>query len=410
MRKFVDINSLVLISIRADHFHGHDPLLSSNSKYVKPSRIQRRRTIPSNDVGGVENISLQYAGNGCRSPMEVGLYICGLLEDYRRTGYKLYLKDANELAGWLLASRCDIDKWGCGCWGHPFDLLINSRRVSADSPNVSTTSFVGRVLHELGVLTKNKLMISVALESARFIYNHLYTEKDGRGFYAFAPGESDFIHNESLAGAAWCAFVGSQLGDEAMKVQALDVARQSARAQAVNGSWGYGERHQRSVMGIHLGSNLEALCRLRSALGTNEFDIIIDNGLSYYRKHLFTKKGLAKHCNDKLYPVHMQSVAQAIFTLLRGRRAADVKLCDRVVAAVTDLLYQPENRKFAYQKHRWTINRNTRAGWTQAWAYASLAGYNRYRMEVEKSNNVIRNARDGRQATESGMLNYYSHY
>jgi hypothetical protein len=78
----------------------------------------------------------------------------------------------------------------------------------------------------------------------------------------------------------------------------------------------------------------------------------------------------------------MHSFAQAIFTLLKvGGQPSDVELCEKVVRRAVELLYLPKRNQFIYQKGRWLTNRINYARWTQAWAYSSLAFYNRYRSE-----------------------------
>jgi hypothetical protein len=197
------------------------------------------------------------------------------------------------------------------------------------------------------------------------------------------------VHNASLWGAAWCAFAGSRLGNAELVTQALRVARQSVQEQAPDGSWVYGAlHHHQFIDGFHTGYNLEALCMLRDAAATTEFDASIRLGYTYYVNTFFTADGTAKYYNNDLYPIDMHSFAQAIFTLLKvGGSAADVQLCDKVVQRAVDLLYLPKKNQFIYQKTRWLSNRINYTRWTQAWAYYSLAFYNRYLSEKNHENN-----------------------
>ncbi|MNL20350.1 hypothetical protein D3C87_1415930 [compost metagenome] len=72
-----------------------------------------------------------------------------------------------------------------------------------------------------------------------------------------------------------------------------------------------------------------------------------------------------------------------MFTLLKvGNAAEDLQLCDKVVQRAIDLLYLPNKGQFVYQQTRWVTNRINYTRWTQAWAYYSLAFYNRYRAEI----------------------------
>src|SRR5690606_34542641 len=126
------------------------------------------------------------------------------------------------------------------------------------------------------------------------------------------------VHNASLWGAAWCGFAGKQLGDAAMVEQATDVARQSVAEQAADGSWVYGARHHHQFIdGFHTGYNLEALRFLADATGSGEFDHAISRGYEFYKQHFFTPDGIAKYYHNKIYPIDMHNVTQAVFTLLK---------------------------------------------------------------------------------------------
>jgi len=387
MQKYVEINSQILVVARAEEF-SRCGSMGGSGRHIKSVPLQRNKVSPLSwlNIGLHAPVKLRslFGVTKNRCPKEVGLFMLGLLQDYRRTGCTRYLSEARELGKWLLSVRCNWGEWMSYCWGGPFDVQNLVHHLPAAKPNVSTTCYVARALHELGSLTNNPRLIKAALDSARFVSRRLYTELEGRSFYAIAPGELAFINNASLCGAAWCALAGTELDDQAMIAQALTVARQSASEQAPDGSWMYGEQYHPSVVGRYVGCNLEALCQLRDALDTDEFDSSIERGLNYYRKNLFTDDGVAKYCNNQLYPIDMQSVAQAIVTLLKvGGGSADLKLCARVVAHAVDLLYQPGKRKFAQQKTRWFTKRTTHTCKTQAWAYFSLAFYNRYSMEIK---------------------------
>ncbi|MNG18839.1 hypothetical protein D3C84_1029420 [compost metagenome] len=122
---------------------------------------------------------------------------------------------------------------------------------------------------------------------------------------------------------------------------------------------------------------------LRDAISTCEFDVCIGNGYAYYIKTFFTNDGTVRYYNNDMYPIDMHSVSQAVFTLLKvGGTPKDLDLCTKIIGRAIDLLYQPSKDQFAYQKTRWLTNRINYTRWTQAWAYYSLAFYNRYRKEM----------------------------
>lgn len=379
----LDVNSRLLDALRGDDFAGYDPFDLLNSRLLKATPLYRSGLIRLAwlQLGKRSPVNLRplLAVPKKRNPKGLGLFITGLLQDYRRTGEAGYLEEARELADWLLSQRSNADEWQHSCWGYHFDWQARAFYVPAGKPNVITTVYVARALYELGTLTEDARYIDAALDSGRFIGRHLYTEADGRKFFAYIPGETAFVHNASLWGAAWCGFAGQQLGDLNLLEQALQVAHQSVSEQRDDGAWVYGARHHHQFIdGFHTGYNLEALCLLRDALATPAFDDAIARGYRYYVDNFFEPEGTAKYYDNAIYPIDMHSFAQAVFTLLKvGGTLDDLALCDRVVQRAIELMYVPRTGLFIYQKSRFATNRINYVRWTQAWAYAALAFYNR---------------------------------
>ncbi|MBR9884885.1 MAG: aspartate-semialdehyde dehydrogenase [Oceanospirillales bacterium] len=396
------LNADLLSRVQAEGYGGYDPFDSLNSRILQAMPFRRSEFVRLAwlQLGKRSPVNLRplLLVPKRRNPKGVGLFIAGLLQDYQRTGEGDYLREARVLSDWLLTQRSASVEWQHSCWGYHFDWQARAFYVPAGKPNIITTVYVARALFELGKLVEDAGLIDVALDSARFISRHLYTEADGRCFYAYIPGESAFVHNASLWGAAWCCFAGKQLGDKALVDQAMDVARQSVAEQGEDGSWVYGERHHHQFIdGFHTGYNLEALSLLSDAMHTDEFSGCIRRGYRYYVDNFFESDGTAKYYNDSVYPIDMHSFSQAVFTLLKvGGGPEDRLLCDKVVQRAIELMYLPNKGQFIYQKTRWVNNRINYARWTQAWAYNALAFYNRY--VAECSNNgesVAKASKDG---------------
>ncbi|WP_037008427.1 hypothetical protein [Pseudomonas sp. RL] len=385
-----ELNDRVLAELRSNDFSGYDPYDFLNSilfkrTFLSKSYFARLAWIQFGKLSPV-NFRPLFLVPKKRNPKGIAIIILGLLEDYRRSGDKSYLADANELAAWLQAQCCDRQEWKHACWGYHFDWQARAFFVPTGKPNIITTTYVARALFELGELTSNEEMCYLALDSARFISKFLYMESDNRCFFAYIPGETAFVHNASLWGAAWCAFAGKKLGDECIVNQALSVARQSVSEQLADGSWVYGTRHHHNFIdGFHTGYNLEALCLLRDAIQTGEFDSCISNGYSYYVRTFISDDGVVKYYDNNVYPIDMHSFSQAILTLLKVGGKQDFVLCDRVVERAVQLLFIPGKARFFYQKTRWIRNSINYTRWTQAWGYYSLAFFNRFRVEMENA-------------------------
>ena len=331
-----------------------------------------------------------------RNPKGIGLFILGLLEDYQRTNDQQFLEQARNLADWLLTQQCDRDRWSHSCWGYHFDWKARAFYVPNGKPNVITTIYVAQALFALADVLDGiddaetaEIYRQPALDAAHFIVKTLYTESDGRCFFAYIPGETAFVHNASLWAAAWVAVVAAFTGNNEYRELALKVARQSVWEQGNDGSWVYGARHHHQFIdGFHTGYNLEALDLIQRSLGVDEFSTAIRNGYRYYKAHFFEADGTAKYYNNNRYPLDMHSVSQAILTLIKlagydGDYEGDVALVERVIQRSLDTLYLPDKKRFVYQKTRRFTNRINYMRWTQAWVYYSFAAFNRYLTAVE---------------------------
>ncbi len=381
---YCEINEEILHSSIKNKFVGYDPFDGLNSYFFKSRSSIKRGLLGliwiQLNKRSIINIRPLIGVPALRNPKGIGLFILGLLEDYQRTGENSYLEQAIELADWLLTQQSDISLWQHACWGYHFDWNARAFFVPKGKPNIITTIYVAQALHALGKVTDEQRFIVPALDAASFIVNTLYTEHDDRQFFAYIPGETAFVHNASLWGAAWVGFVANVTGNDQYKQLALRVARQSVAEQGIDGSWVYGSRHHHQFIdGFHTGYNLEALNMLRKALTTNEFDQAISAGLAYYKQHLFEEDGTAKYYHNKRYPLDMHCVSQAIFTLLRvGGTPEDTALAKKIIDKAICTLYLPKRGHFAYQKHKYFTNKINYIRWTQAWVYYSFAYYNNY--------------------------------
>lgn len=382
----------ILENARRDNFAGFDPFDGLNSKLftIVPSlkegvfglawiQLHKRSILNLRPVLGVPK---------ARNPKGVGLFILGLLEDYQRTGDTEFLNEAMKLGDWLLEQKSDQSVWKHACWGYHFDWNARAFFVPKGKPNIITTVYVSQALYALGVQSGKQTYIDAALDAASFMVNSLYTEADDRKFFAYIPGESAFVHNASLWGAAWVAFVGNLKGDDRFKELALLVARQSVAEQSDDGSWVYGARHHHQFIdGFHTGYNLEALDIARKALSTAEFDDAIERGLLYYKARLIEEDGTAKYYQNNRYPLDMHSVTQVVITLLKvSGQEEDRQLARKVIESSINTLYMPRKKRFMYQKHKVISNKVDYMRWTQAWVYYSFSYFNRTVAEHNETN------------------------
>jgi hypothetical protein len=392
----LNIASTLLASSKKSKFKGADPFDGLNSQFFDyfPSLKKGIFGLVWTQLNkrSIINLRPMLAVPKMRNPKGIGLFILGLLEDYKRTDNEGCLNTAKELAEWLLTQKSDPSVWQHACWGYHFDWNARAFYVPKGKPNVITTIYVAQALYALSEVTGEEKYSAPAIDAANFIVKTLHCLHDGREFFAYIPGETAFVHNASLWGAAWVAKVASITDNDEYKELAVKVAKQSVSEQGQDGSWVYGSRHHHQFIdGFHTGYNLEALQLLKDSLKISQFDHAIEIGLKYYKAELFESDGTAKYYNNNVYPLDMHCVSQAVFTLLKvGKTDADIAFTEKVIQRSIDTLYIESKGQFVYQKTKNNSNNINYIRWTQAWVYYSFAFYNRVIAQHKEVNQTVK--------------------
>lgn len=370
----------LLRQCKADDYAGYDPFDALNSalfdrmggnrcSFGRVAWLQLHKRSPLNVRSLISVPKL-------RNPKGIALIVLGLLERHRYMPDAGELLEAVELGDWLLTQSVDRNVWRHRAWGYHFDWAARAFYVPRGKPNAITTCYVARALYALGNATGVNRFTDAAIDAGDFL-DSLHIAESCVEYYAYIPGESSFVHNASLWTAALVAETASRTGDAAMRERAIRVARQSVSMQREDGAWVYGTRsHHGFIDGFHTGYNLEALSSLQQTASIAEFDKAIEKGMDYYRRHFFLDDGTVKYYHDRIWPIDMHSVAQAIITLSKtGRSPDDEALSRKVLAHALNTLYMPGQQRFVYQKGRWLTNRINYMRWTQSWAFYALSLY-----------------------------------
>ncbi|MEM5327439.1 aspartate-semialdehyde dehydrogenase [Paraburkholderia sp. JHI2823] len=374
------ICDVLLHGIRSEDYRGYDPYDALNSAVfaslggkrfrfamIAWQQLHRRSPVNFRPLCGIRKE---------RNPKGIALMVLGLIERFQQTTSGRDLDEAVRLGDWLLSRRADRQEWPYSSWGYHFHWAARAFDVPLGKPNAITTCYVVRALLALWRATGEHRFIDSAVDAGKFLQT-LYTVQQDTAFYRYVPGEGAMVHNANLWSAAIVASTASLEGDVAACEQALLAARHSARAQAADGAWRYGERsHHAFVDGFHTGYNLEALSALQGALNTREFDQVVDRGIGFYRQAFFEATGDVKYYANRMYPLDMHSVAQALITLLRvGGTDEDHELARRVIHRSIERLYLRNKGRFVYQRGRYFSNTVDYMRWTQAWAFYALSLY-----------------------------------
>ncbi|MDN7456419.1 aspartate-semialdehyde dehydrogenase [Burkholderia cenocepacia] len=358
-------------------YAGHDPFDGLNSRLFRYSGLSR---LPLASIAWLQfhkrspiNLRRLVGVPRRRNPKGIALMVLGHLERERRIGDGRSVAEASELGDWLLGQRVDRERWQHSAWGYHFDWAARAFFVPDGTPNAITTCYVARALYALGKATGEARFVDAAVDAGYFL-DSLYTAYEDSGYYAYIPGETAFVHNANLWVAAFVAETARRSDSVAMRDRALNAAELSVSMQRDDGAWAYGLRsHHGFIDGFHTGYNLEALWLLQRSANTNRFSDAISRGLEYYRNTFFLADGTVKYYDTNVWPIDMHSVAQALITLLTVSGTEDDRmLAARVYARAMQMLYLPDERRFAYQRTARFLNRVDYLRWTQAWAFYSI--------------------------------------
>jgi hypothetical protein len=155
---------------------------------------------------------------------------------------------------------------------------------------------------------------------------------------------------------------------------ALASARFTARRQRHDGAWAYGEgAADQWVDNFHTGFVLTALRGIQRALGTNELDGVIQKGYEYWKAKFFLSDGAPKYYPDRIFPIDIHSVAQAILTFLAFTDVDPGAYAEaqRISAWAIQNIQSPPGF-FYYQINRRYTNRIPYMRWSQAWMLRAL--------------------------------------
>ena len=143
-----------------------------------------------------------------------------------------------------------------------------------------------------------------------------------------------------------------------------------------DGSWYYGTLpFHRWVDNFHTGYNLECIYIYQKYSKDLDYKNTLEKGIKYYLKNFFTKEGIPKYYNNKIYPIDIHAPAQLIITLSKlGCLNENIQLVDKVLNWTINNM-QSSNGYFYYQKQKYYKNKISYIRWSQAWMFYAFSYY-----------------------------------
>jgi len=321
------------------------------------------------------------------NPKAIALYLCSLCEMAK---FDLDVQYREQIEYCLtelkrLRSPGEVEF----CWGYDFDFMsIRGNVLGKYAPNSIATVFAGKALQQTAQVFRLEEAEQMAQSAARFLVTRLNRSiNDTKHFcFSYTPLDRTVIHNSN---ALVCSFLAGIVQDQDRQLW-LDICQRGlgflADSQNEIGRWPYGEgRWQEWADNFHTAYNLEALMDYRETSGDGQFDRHLKKGFVYWQQNFFLANGLPKYYDDSIYPVDTHSCAQAILTMCHAHdlQIIDSTAGERVlqsplmmalkIAQWTFDHMQNRDGSFAFQEHRYWIDRTPYMRWGQTFMLFALS-------------------------------------
>ncbi|HIP34390.1 MAG TPA: delta-aminolevulinic acid dehydratase [Bacteroidia bacterium] len=364
-----------------ENYKGYDPYDGLNSKlfqsipfinkngFFQLAWIQFFKRSPIN-FRKLVGIKKEY------NPKGLGLFLLGYSKLYQLNNSKENKNRITFLADTLL--KLQTKGYSGACWGYNFDWKARAFFLPKRTPTVVATSFIAEAFIEAYEITKNEQYLQTAISAAQFILkdlNRTYDNNDDFSF-SYSPLDKTQVFNASLLGAKLLALVYNYTKDRSLLTEAKKAVNYVCKRQNKNGSWAYGTLpfHQ-WIDSFHTGYNLESIYIYQKYTKDFDYNEHINKGKDYYLKNFFTKEGIPKYYNNKIYPIDVHAPAQLIVTLAKlDSLSNNKKLVDQVLHWTINVM-QSLNGHFYYQKRKYFTNRISYMRWSQAWMFYAFSYY-----------------------------------
>jgi hypothetical protein len=335
------------------------------------------------------------------NPKAMGLFLASSAQKFISTREEVHLKRVRFVGDWLAMNASQ--KYAGPCWGYNFDWPNRGFFVPAGTPTIVNTAFialsfldaesvlassagVSERAGEEGLQTArndgSKLSsnaLSIARCACEFILCNLNALRPSSReiCFSYTPLDRRFVHNANLLGAWLLAAVYSRTGENKLAESAIAAARFTVSRQRPDGSWPYGiARSDQWVDNFHTGYVLMSLRRIGRYLQTDEFEAASCSGYEYWKQRMFLASLIPKYYPDRVFPVDIHCVSQAILTFMEFRDI-DPSAMNRAEGLCRWAIENLQDPKgfFHYQIRRWYRVRIPYLRWAQAWMQFALTRF-----------------------------------
>jgi hypothetical protein len=316
-----------------------------------------------------------------RNPKGIANFIKAYCNLHRLSGRQEDLREARELADWLLANHANQDgRWKGLCWGYNFPWQSPGFFAPRHSPNCIVTVFCAEALLALHGLTGQAEHLAAARGAADFILRELpVLEEDDRiKCIGYVPvGLRWKVININAVTAGFLAKLAVASGDASLGEQAGRMVAWVLAQQTPYGAWHYTVPAKASGIGhdnYHTGGILDGILDYMLSSGDQTPRRAYQEGLAFYRKHLFQPDGAPRLTDRKRYPHDIHGSAQGILSFVKAAELdpAHYDFAKLIAAWALDNM-QDQDGHFYYRKHRLFTRKECLMRWNNSWMSWALS-------------------------------------
>ncbi len=296
---------------------------------------------------------------------------------YKKNKDENYLKKAEVIMNWLLANRSkSFDNY---CWGQPYDWY-SRKIIKKFTPRATVSSQVAEVFLDMYEVTNDEKYLDIAKSVCEFYINNLNwnEDKDGDICFSYTTADNYHIHNASMLATSVLFRTWKHTQITKFKEFGSKALNFTIKYQNKDGSWFYWAPPDKIIGKIdhyHTGFVLESLFTILNIIDDSRINDSFLKGLEYYNKNLFTKNNLPKYSNKSLYPIDIQSLAQAIITnsIISKDNIQYSKKAKTILEWTLENMYAPEGYFYYRIYKNGKLDKIPYIRWAESWMLRAIS-------------------------------------
>jgi uncharacterized protein YyaL (SSP411 family) len=265
------------------------------------------------------------------------------------------------------------------CWGQPFDWQSRTL-MPAYTPRATVTSQAVQAFLDAYEIIKDEKYLEIAISACHFFIAKLnWNKKDDNTLcFSYTSVDKFHIHNSNMLVSSGLLRTWKYSRIENFRVFGISAMQFTLKHQNKDGSWYYWappDKVMSRVDNYHTGFILESLVEIKNITGSiSNLDFAIEKGVHYYIEQLFQNDVIPKLTNKSLYPIDIQSCAQAIITFSLFKNDPEIIDKARGIANWTIHNMQDNSGYFYYRIYKdGKIDKTAYMRWSESWMLRALS-------------------------------------